>query len=557
MKKLLMVILLLVVLVAAVMGCGGAHRYDSRLTAADSLMQPNPDSALVIVKAICPDSLPDEGDRAYRDLLLTQARYRCYITATSDSGINRALNYYRAHSGEREKLTRAYIYKGAVMDELGHPDSAMLYYKHAEATAAPDDYFNLGYAKMRMGALYRDNYSMDGKHIEKYEEALECFKHTDNKQYELVCMVNLGSLYCLKLPNKADSLLNQALSLAMQIEDTINYVCATQNLIKNDINRDRFSHARGLVQKVTKIDTSIKSIPFCLYAAYVYARLQMPDSAEIFMNHVIGHPITNAMDRISYLEACSEIARSRGDSAHYLLFKKECKHLSDSLQSAMAPLTITSIEEQMNVLSNRAAKESQRISANRVRTMSFLFIFMSVIGIVLYFKRKNNHEKQILQMQRLLDDSESQLANMKQSMNNLKMLNVKDSRLKDFIDSYMSLMRDFMEECYHQPNHKNTQRIKEVIKFQKDNRDKWEKLYGYIDLEFNDIITKTKSSFPHLNDKDLMLIALTTLNFSYIQTALVLGYANATTIGGNKQRLAKKMGLDCSLNEYINRFKIG
>ena len=120
-------ILLMAVLVTAVTGCGGAHRYDGRLTAADSLMHDNPDSTLAIIQAVCPDSLTTEGDRAYRDLLLTQARYKCYIVATSDSDINRALAYYRQHKGEREKLTRAYIYKGAVMDELGHPDSAMFY----------------------------------------------------------------------------------------------------------------------------------------------------------------------------------------------------------------------------------------------------------------------------------------------------------------------------------------------------------------------------------------------------------------------------------------------
>ena len=172
MKNILSVIVVALVLVAVVTGCGGMHRYDARLAAADSLMHDVPDSALALVQAVDPASLTREGDRAYRDLLLTQARYRCYITATSDSDINRALAYYRRHDGEREKLTRAYIYKGAVMEELGHPDSAMLYYKHAEATAAPDDYFNLGYTNMRMGALYRDHYSMDGKHIEKYETAL-------------------------------------------------------------------------------------------------------------------------------------------------------------------------------------------------------------------------------------------------------------------------------------------------------------------------------------------------------------------------------------------------
>jgi len=149
MKYLPVVILLMVAaLVSTVTGCQGEARYDARLTVADSLLTSNPDSALALVEALALDSLSTDGDRAYRDLLLTQARYKCYITATSDSDINRALGYYRAHSGEQEKLTRAYIYKGAVMEELGHPDSAMLYYKHAEATAAPDDYFNLGYFTM-------------------------------------------------------------------------------------------------------------------------------------------------------------------------------------------------------------------------------------------------------------------------------------------------------------------------------------------------------------------------------------------------------------------------
>ena len=126
MKKVLVVILLTMVLVVGVTGCGGA-RYDGRLVAADSMMQAYPDSALALVSAVSTGSLATEGDRAYRDLLMTQARYKAYqdIHASDDSAITRAMAWYRAHSGERERLTRAYLYKGAVMQELGHVDSAM------------------------------------------------------------------------------------------------------------------------------------------------------------------------------------------------------------------------------------------------------------------------------------------------------------------------------------------------------------------------------------------------------------------------------------------------
>ena len=130
------ILVLMTVLGAVVPGCRQVPRYDERLTAADSLMKGDADSALAMLEALPIGDLHTGRDSAYRDLLLTQARYRAYVTATSDSDINRALAWFRAHPADREKLTRAYIYKGAVMEELSKPDSAMLYYKHAEATAA-------------------------------------------------------------------------------------------------------------------------------------------------------------------------------------------------------------------------------------------------------------------------------------------------------------------------------------------------------------------------------------------------------------------------------------
>ena len=66
MKNILSVIVVALVLVALVTGCGGMHRYDARLAAADSLMHDVPDSALALVQAVDPASLTREGDRGAR-----------------------------------------------------------------------------------------------------------------------------------------------------------------------------------------------------------------------------------------------------------------------------------------------------------------------------------------------------------------------------------------------------------------------------------------------------------------------------------------------------------
>jgi len=70
-------------------------------------------------------------------------------------------------------------------------------------------------------------------------------------------------------------------------------------------------------------------------------------------------------------------------------------------------------------------------------------------------------------------------------------------------------------------------------------------------MEHNNIMTRTQQRYPQLNDRDLLLLALSCMGFSYIQTAIIMGYTNATSVSVIKQRLARKMGLDCSLNEYI------
>jgi hypothetical protein len=85
-----------------------------------------PDSAYAILQKA--SNQDNKRDRAYYDLLITEAKYKVYIPATSDSLINVAVDYF-SNNKDREKNTRAMIYKGAVMSELGNAEEAMKWYK--------------------------------------------------------------------------------------------------------------------------------------------------------------------------------------------------------------------------------------------------------------------------------------------------------------------------------------------------------------------------------------------------------------------------------------------
>jgi hypothetical protein len=118
------------------------------------------------------------------------------------------------------------------------------------------------------------------------------------------------------------------------------------------------------------------------------------------------------------------------------------------------------------------------------------------------------------------------------------------------------MMREMIDECYSGANVKQLKnKIEEIVKFQQGKDSQWLKLFSYIDLEYGNIITTTRHNFPQLSEKDLMLLALTTLDCSCIQIATILGYSNITSVGPIRQRLAKKMNLDGSLMTYIQQFK--
>ena len=140
MKKTIVIALTLLLLI----GCHHNRAVSPRLVELDSLIAVAPDSAAALLEAIPSDSLFDTENRAYHALLLTQARYKAYIPATSDSTINIALAHYH-DDGDYDRRIRSLIYKGCVMTELNQPDSAVYWFKAAETAASPSDHANLGH----------------------------------------------------------------------------------------------------------------------------------------------------------------------------------------------------------------------------------------------------------------------------------------------------------------------------------------------------------------------------------------------------------------------------
>ncbi len=555
MKNLLWLIWTMLLLVAMVTGCIDTRYYDSRLVAADSLMNYDPDSAFVIIEGVNVDSLANEGERAYHDLLLTQARYKCYeeFTDKDDSIITQTLNYYCRHSGEREKLTRAYIYKGAVMEELGHPDSAMFYYKQSEENASRTDFNNLGYAKLQMGALYNKYYTMDGKEIEKYKEALECYRNTQDTIHLMVCMNNLGCLFRETRPKEAESLLLEASQLARHWNDTSYIITNTQALVVLYYHCQRYNEARQLLWDINSYQKPGLDYKLYFTAASVYSKLGILDTAEMYIDfakqNFIGDTALFDMYRLGCL---SDLALARHDTVTALSLDHESEVIADSLRSNKEKLEI------LNADNNYEKEQTRRNQDEHDRTIkSYQWIILAVVlalllSLVYYYCKVHRYDRLILDLKK---ETEDQADNLRLLQNNIDELEINDEGLKDSITSHITLLQEVIQACYHAPKNVLAKSIRQLVKFQESNKDVWTRLYQYIDKENNGIMSYTMNHYPQLGDKDLLMIALTCMGYSCAQIAIVLDYSNATSISTIRTRIATKMGLDCSLDDYIQPFK--
>ena len=534
-------------LVMILTGCGDTPGYDSRLVAADHLMADDPDSVLTLLEALPTSALPAEADRAYHGLLVSQARYKAYVTATSDSDINRALTYYRNHPSDREKLTRSYIYKGAIMEELGHPDSAMYYYKTAEATADPKDYFNLGYVKYRMGYLYGSFYTMDGKDLEKYKEAVDCFSKTNDTVYQILSLNNLGCLYRETKPEEAMETFNKAMGLARQSGDTALISAINHSKVVLLYYQEKHEEARRLIQEALRYQSDGLGRDFSFEAANVYSRLGMIDSAKAFINSALQYDHEDALGRMYYLGSLSELALARHDSIAYLKYAEESQAIADSLKSNQVKPELFKIENSYDKDLIDKNLHHQQLSRIILMALIAAALLAMILGFWWHHRKVHRYDQLINELRQEAADADTQQDVVIKPM-------IVDQRLRDFITEHTSLMREVIEECYHAPNSVLSKNIQKIVKYQETNRDAWINLFSYIDMENNGIMTETKKNFPQLEEKDLLMVALTSMGYSCAQIAIIMGYSSAAGIGTMRNRVAKKMGIDCTLVEYVDQF---
>lgn len=549
------------VAVQLLLGCHhDTANYDSRLTRADSLMATAPDSALHLLEAMDAGRLGTEGDRAYHALLLSQARYRCYEVATSDSLINIALNYYERHAGEREKLTRAHIYKGGVMEELGQPDEAMVHYKQAMAIAAPDDYFNQGYARLRIGKTYQDHLVADSSDILYLKGALRCFEQVPDSFYIMSSADALGLSWYKFNKDSALIYLEQARVLAKRLHNK----SVMFSVMGGIANIKMFNHdardmtlAKDMALTILK-DKDSKDFDerdnLLLTAAFTLAKLNKPDSAALYLQQVEASKLSDGLQVLRGM-CLAEIARCKGDIDGYQHYFELADHIADSVETNAMQLKLRDVETKYD-------NEALKYKNLRYKTILWISLMGALlagaalaIALLVISRKAAMRKQQLLASKKALEELhndkerlEAQLADNQTMSESLK------GTIRHQIDTFTQLVEMHRKTFTHNPKMFGALFKSSYDVYQPDGSF-WQEIRGYVDATCGNIITSTVEEHPALRESDVRFLCLCCCDLPTTVIMACMGYNDSHSMYNKKRRLAEELDCPGRLNEYIRSFR--
>ena len=549
MRRLLYILLM----VTTLAGVFGSCRHtpgeaEEQLIAIDSLITIEPDSALAQLEAINADSLPADL-RAYHDLLVTQAMYKAYVPASTDTLITRALRYYADH-GPYDRRIRAMLYRGTVEKELGRPDSAMRWFKRCEREISDTDYYNLGFVHLRMAYLYQFQFVFPERAIALHKKAYQNFIHCGDAKYQLTCLTELGIVNRLVNGDSAIYYSNKAIRLALQLNDSIQLCKNYESLAGYYLELENWQKAKEYSMKVIQSGSTNSVCYYMISQSFLH--LNNSDSAWYYFNK--AESPTTTRDSVLYYRTLSDLLYDQGDYKASAKNSDLAGDVSGNAIIAQSRFNYSSIEEEFE--NDVLSIDNQNLTSHikliwllvAISIVAFSIAIIILLATFLKIRAKQRHIKHTLRManeeikllNEKLDSRQSEISyNDSVSERYKNIIHFQSSCTKLLFNStvYSGIKgTSIFKYLFDMEESKNKMlvRIKLPEKF-------WIDLDNYICLTFPNAFTNLENGGIILSDKERKLIMLDCLHVPNAVIAIILEYAEFST-ASMRNRLISKLG---------------
>ena len=537
--------ILTILLLLACTACYRSTRHvTEHLSQAEELIWAAPDSALHILESISTSRHLTGKEQADYALLLSLAQYRCYISVSSDSLINLAIEYYK-DKNDADKKGAAFYVKGCILEEYTKDiPNALLAYKEAEM-CIPDMNEKQYVARIYSSLGYVNKKSFHFEPAkEYYQKALQA--NIDGKDTVAYAsnLLNLSTLYYTL--HQADSA-NRCINTLIDIADSLNDLDLQVKIYNNIANRKIFEKNYAEAEKylIHAIRLSSPHFPdkLSLGLANLYAYTGQKEKADSLFTHLLSCPDLLVRSN-SYLDLLNYFLASHPQEHSYL---NHYITLTDSIYKENRAEEVGKIQQ----------KYDNEVLARTNDQLYFKWILTSVVGSLICiiavtflqkkWRKANALQKQIEELEEKkkvltsssqeneryviqISELESQINDLKNEKRRLKyFINKTKESKEDKEDDYSSIFKTYLSITKDKTYDKERER---------DNLRQW------LNLTNQNFTDKLIKHYPVLSKSNQLMdvCCLTALNLSIEDIATLLGIGERT-VERYTSDICKKVGL--------------
>lgn len=533
MKKLLPAFLFFISFTMLLGACGrDSHAVSSILLLADSLMQSRPDSSLQLLEEVSAPQKMGKTDRAWYALLLTQAKYKNYVSLENDSLIQVAVDYFEKNS-DRERLAKSYFYSGCVHREQEDISTAInLYLKSLRTMPQGGDSVFLSMVYGYLGDCYGEQY-LNSAAIDAHKNAYALCgtMHIDRALYALL---KIGDNYLIK--DDSDSAFiyyQQAKLLADSLQTSAFKPLVYKNIAALYNERGEYEEANSYISEAMR-DIEVEE---SLYSTYflkgdIMNHLNKKDSALYYWN--LAKYSFDIETKASAFDRLFELNKEQSQWREAALCADSFIVYFDSIQASAYRAEIGDLMDnhQLEIHKYALLKEHQLAKKKMIYCFWGLFLVLALI----YMWRDRCRKNKYIALQKQLNENRAEIMMLRESSAPIE---EKSAELHDLKEKNLQICISLFEatEGYKKLNElKNMKPGKRILKIQ----DYRERIIGDIRESFLDVMSNLRENCRSLTNEDLFYCLLSLL---HCPKDLLLGIMDASSdaIKARKHRIKDKM----------------
>lgn len=512
--------------------CGGRSNVSATLDSAETLMETDPDSALLLLIQLNTDSLTGKSDRALYAMLLTEALDKNQMKPTDDSLISIASDYYDRSSDNLRQVISNY-YHGRVHFHNGNYNKAIVTFFKSKRLAEESNLpFWAGMSCRGISDIYNESFNS----AEEVKFALmeyDYIRQSGKQPYLNYALSDLAGAYINSREfDKASPIIDQMVDSAIKWEDANLYYMAQKQRVLIHLVLNEHSQALPIASDICASDYAETSDS-------LHLSLALAETGRI--DEAIG-----MLDSIS----------DKKSQLVYVVKGLACKEDHDyegviSKREYLDSITTEEIKRQFNrnltgslvdYFELNSKLEEARRKASQITAILISFCLLILFSMAVFFAIRQNrrHKKTI----------EDKVVLAEQLQESLKLSNLKNSEaatlIKELSSSQYELLEQLIEIALQSKDQKVVRRriadtVTKLFENLSIRSEKIEELEKKVDSRYNNLFTEFRTDLPNLKEADYMLFLFSVLGLSNAAISLFLKVDNINSVYERKRRLKNKI----------------